>query len=247
MLIGMSGLANSGKDTAANFMVERHGHAKVALADPIKRFARDLYAFTDQQLWGPSQFRNEPDTRFPREHGPWVELFSPVGYRTESNLASAEQGAKCACCGASGIDSQCFLTPRHVLQQIGTELGRSCYPNTWVDLCIRTAKTLLVDSSARYDQKLGIHPATADIVSAYNSRIRGVSVSDVRFLNEIDAIQAAGGKVIRIVRPGAGLAGVQGQHLSETEQAGIPDSKFDAIITNDGSLDVLKEAVEAIL
>jgi hypothetical protein len=72
---------------------------------------------------------------------------------------------------------------------------------------------------------------------------RGVVIPDVRFMNEIAAIQAAGGVVIRIVRPGSGLDGAAGQHESETEQTLIPDSQFDCVIDNSGTLAELRDNV----
>lgn len=227
-LIGFCGLAGSGKDTAADFLVER-GAVKVAFADPVKRVARDLYDFTDQQLWGPSQYRNEPDMRYPREHGPaWVD-------------------DRCACCEtrySDRNDFQCYLTPRHVCQQLGTEFGRACYPNTWVDLCIRTAKKLLTsDEPLAYDQKRGLYSVGEDNYV----KTPCVIVSDVRFLNEIQGIQKAGGKIVRVVRQKAGLEGARGRHASETEQLEIPDSVFDHIIYNDGSLDGLRDQVDHVV
>jgi hypothetical protein len=69
----------------------------------------------------------------------------------------------------------------------------------------------------------------------------------VRFLNEVQAIKQAGGKVIRISRPGAGLDGAGALHTSETEQAGLPDSMFDQVIQNTGTLEELRAAVQAFL
>jgi hypothetical protein len=73
-IIGISGLAGVGKDTAADFLVREYGFVKIGLADPLKRICRDVFAFTDEQLWGPSELRNAPDRRYPREH---LETLSP--------------------------------------------------------------------------------------------------------------------------------------------------------------------------
>jgi len=236
MLLGISGFAGSGKDAAANFLVEDHGFTKVALADPLKRIARDVYAFTDEQLWGPSQFRNTPDKRYPRP----CKTCRGQGDRVDAD------GAFEPCLGCHGARVT-HLTPREALQKLGTEWGRECYPDTWVDLCIRTSAHLLDNIYARYDQQRGAYQAMVDTQSALNYRIKGVAVPDVRFLNEIRAIKQAGGKVIRISRPGAGLDGAGALHVSETEQAGLPDSMFDAVIQNTGTLEDLRAAVQAFL
>lgn len=205
LIIGVSGLAGSGKSTVAEMLADCR-FVTISLADPIKRIARDLYAFSDEQLWGPSHNRNAADERYPRADGS-------------------------------------YLAPRECLQRFGVEAGRECYPNTWIDLCIRTAQQLLTDrtGSTRYSEKQGLFAAVEP------SRTRGVVVPDVRFTNEVAAIQAAGGVVIRVVRPGAGLDGSAGQHSSETEQVTIPDEKFDFVIKNSGTLEALREAVFRVL
>lgn len=69
MIIGISGKAGSGKDTAADVLVRDHGFVRIGLADPMKRFAEHLWHFTEAQLWGPSQQRNAPDPRYRRANG----------------------------------------------------------------------------------------------------------------------------------------------------------------------------------
>ena len=60
LLIGIAGAAGAGKDAVADFLVQDHGFVRVALADPLKRFAADVWGFTGAQLWGPSERRGEP-------------------------------------------------------------------------------------------------------------------------------------------------------------------------------------------
>ena len=243
-IIGLSGIASSGKDAAADFLVEDHGFTKVALADPLKRIARDVYAFTDEQLWGPSQFRNTPDKRYPRP-------CKTCGGDGQGLLVARSAITLAPCLGCHG-ELVTYLAPREVLQRLGSEFGRECYPNTWVALCIRTANQVLSHHASRYEQRRGVWYEDdnrdwdrADEIEA--GEIRGVAVPDVRFLNEIQAIKQAGGKVIRISRPGAGLTGAGALHVSETEQAGLPDSIFDAVIQNTGTLEDLRAAVRAFL
>lgn len=206
MIVGISGLAGSGKDTCADFLVRDHGFAKVALADPLKRIAADVFGFSYEQLWGPSSMRNAPDTRYLRNHGPSLD-------------------GRCMCCGFGfdlfplGLATEesqppCFLTPRFALQQLGTEWGRGCYPDIWIEYAVRKS-----------------------------SVAQNVVIPDVRFKNEVDGLRAHGAKLIRVVRSSAGLVGVAGAHTSETEQASIPDSDFDTVIRNDGTIAEIGEAV----
>lgn len=241
MLLGISGFAGSGKDAAANFLVQDFGFCKVALADPLKRIARDVYDFTDEQLWGPSQFRNAPDKRYAR----LCKLCMGGGDRA-SVTAPMEP-----CLGCHG-ERFSYLTPREALQKLGTEWGRECYQNTWVELCIRTSKKVLAHHSARYNQQRGVwHEDEGRDWDRANQidaeRVRGVAIPDVRFRNEIKAVHEAGGKVIRVFRPGAGLDGSGALHVSETEQAGIPDVAFDAVLHNTGTLQDLRAKVREFI
>lgn len=63
MILGVMGQARSGKDTFADFMVEKYGFIRIALADPIKRIAMDIYQMTEEQLWG--EDKELPDMRYP--------------------------------------------------------------------------------------------------------------------------------------------------------------------------------------
>jgi hypothetical protein len=218
MIIGLCGLAGSGKDTVADFLVNNHEFVKVALADPLKRICKDVFYFTDEQLWGPSAERNKLDERYPRK--PTREEFID-GDRAE------------------------FLTPRHALQQLGTEWGRSCYNNVWVDYALRVADTLK-RGGFYYDAKSGIRFLSH--VQMQSDWVRGKSnvvISDVRFFNEVDAINNKGGRVWKIERPGAGLQGAAAAHASE--KLDIPEEHFQHVIVNDGTLSQLEYGVGQLL
>jgi hypothetical protein len=60
-IIGLSGLAGSGKGEAAAVLVARFGFVKVSLADEIKRICARVYGWGPGRLWGPSEQRNLPD------------------------------------------------------------------------------------------------------------------------------------------------------------------------------------------
>jgi len=231
MIIGILGVAGAGKDTAAGFLVGHYGFARVALADPIKRLARDVFAFTDDQLWGPSEMRNAPDKRYPRDHS-----YAYLG-DVDSDLY------ECACCGDRIVDwtlekvagvGGCFLTPRYALQTLGTEWGRHCYSNVWIEYALRVAAKLAEGGYVYYGDTGLMGGGHGDSFPPMN-----VVTPDLRFKNEVDTFRKAGAKLLRIVRPGAGLAGSAGRHASEAEQESIPDELFDAVIVNNGTLDDL--------
>ena len=63
-LTALVGQANSGKDTVAGYFVNNHNFVQVALADPLKRLGSKVFEFTEEQLWGPSEYRNALDPRY---------------------------------------------------------------------------------------------------------------------------------------------------------------------------------------
>jgi hypothetical protein len=127
------------------------------------------------------------------------------------------------------------LTPRFALQQLGTEWGRRCYDNVWVDYILRVHKELQL-GGCYYDEKFGLR----GWMTLENAKPKtDVVAADVRFLNEISAIQKAGGAVIRVIRPGPMPARID-KHPSEQEALQIHDSRFDYVIDNDCDLAELK-------
>ncbi len=238
-LIGFCGLAGSGKDTSGDFLVKNANYVKLACADPLKRICQQVYAFTDEQLWGPSSERNKPDKRYWR---------MPVDKETlDRRVEEWHAMEQCSCeeevplhdfMGLTEaeykywVESCGYLTPRYALQQLGTEWGRDCYPNTWIDLAIRTATSLRMSGVLRsvhykYTAKEGLITGC----TPFGPRIGGVAITDVRFLNEVLAINNAGGEVYLLTR-GLGLEGASGQHKSETEMKSIPRELFKGIIDN---------------
>lgn len=51
MLVGICGKAGSGKDTIGDYLVEKHNFKKIALADPIKRLVKDVFALDDHTVY----------------------------------------------------------------------------------------------------------------------------------------------------------------------------------------------------
>jgi hypothetical protein len=226
-LIGICGRAGAGKDTAADVLVKDFGYVKVALADPMKRACAEWFGWDEQTLWGPSEKRNEPDKRFNR----W----------------SVEQ--KC--------NVVQFLTPREALQTLGTEWGRACYPDVWVDIAIRTAKKLLDNQTlSQIDRREGqwmYNPQEGAYWLYFNvatlPQHRGVCISDVRFPNEVAAIKAAGGRIWKIVR---GITLAIGESTSDPafaswrahqSEAHVDDIDADLAIANVGSLETFQQMI----
>jgi hypothetical protein len=116
------------------------------------------------------------------------------------------------------VDPRWGITPREIMQKLGTEVAREIHPDTWLRFTL--------------DQE--IPPAMA------RSGNRIACITDVRFRDECEAIQARGGRVLRIVNPRLEVGGVFSQHASEIE---IDELPVDAEIINDGSIWELRNKV----
>lgn len=181
-LIGITGLAGSGKDTVANHLVEVHGFVKMAFVTPLKETLARLFDLSRDQLYDIKQ-KEEVDERY-------------------------------------------GVTPRWLMQYIGTDVCRNLYSSIWVDLLLREYKRIHAP----------VH--------------QSVVVSDVRFVNEAVAIRAAGGKVWRVVCPDnprmkAGAFGGNWEHPSEKEQADIEADE--TLSAQFGEIPALLASVDVLL
>lgn len=108
-------------------------------------------------------------------------------------------------------------TPRRVLQLVGTECLRRGYAE---DVWVRAMERRVARDNLRW------------------------TITDVRFPNEAEAVRRWGGVVVEVVRPGAGPKGGVEGHASENALASFA---FNATIHNEGTLEDLKNEVNALL
>lgn len=135
------------------------------------------------------------------------------------------------------------LTPRKLLQILGTECGRQIiHPNIWVNALFADYKPLS-KSIPNFRQPDDID----DMPIEYPNWI----ITDVRFPNELQAVKDRGGISIRVNRPNINKLIDSGynsqatnQHPSETA---LDNHKFDYVIDNNGSISNLIDKVQAIL
>lgn len=107
-------------------------------------------------------------------------------------------------------------TPRYAMQTLGEEWGRKMFGK---DFWVTQAMRRIHDHLSRGDR---------------------VVVDDVRYLNEVDHLRAAGGEIWRITRPGVREKLGSDPHPSEAEIYSItPDVEF----VNRGSVQDLEQSI----
>ena len=136
------------------------------------------------------------------------------------------------------------LTPRLFLQKIGTDLFRNqLHPNIWVNSLMSEYKPFKKEGGFQRSVKSeeGI-PYDFEYEIEYPNWI----ITDVRFVNEADAVKSRGGINIRIDRPNLlnNQNNINLEHISETS---LDDYKFNYYICNDSSIENLIEQVKNIL
>lgn len=177
MIIGLSGYAQTGKDTVAEHLIKQYDYKRVAFADPIRK----------------ALYRLDPKIRVDELSG--VSLANAVDHMGWEEVKRLSSDA------------------RDLLQRLGTEVGREMFgQDFWVNQAIK--------NYGKFDK---------------------IVLTDVRYPNELRAIKARDGIIIRIVKPGTGA--VNG-HESETA---LDNFSFDATIVNDGSIYELSQKIDNLM
>lgn len=63
-LVGILGPAGSGKSMVANYLVEHYGAVRYSLAGPLKEIAKNVFEFSDEQLYGTQAQKEADDPRY---------------------------------------------------------------------------------------------------------------------------------------------------------------------------------------
>lgn len=279
MIIGISGKAFSGKDTVANIVrwlilkeekdveiafedFEKYSKASdwknVKFADKLKDMVCLLLGCTREQLEDP-KFK---ESTLGEE---WVKY--ELRYISHSRLSYGdcpEYYEKYFCSKEEAIEyvegnlevdqdsikiSKIELTPRLLLQLLGTECGRKIiHPDIWVNATF----TNFADKEEWFRKETGLTRTEYITKNGHSNEYKTLNeqffkslpnwiISDVRFLNEAKAIKDRNGILIRLNRS----TRLESAHESETALDKYND--WDYIIENNGTIDELIIKVKEIL
>lgn len=238
MILGISGKKQAGKTTVANIIHGEYLYKNELVKDySINKQGKLSVETSDGGGWGLFDIeRKDPEFAEYAHYNlwPWVKL-----YNFADNLKSL-------CVELFDIPYECLygtdeqknqlqehlrwenmaghilgdgpMTARQFMQFFGSEICRKMYEPVWVNSCIKKI------------QEEGTELAI---------------IADVRYPNEVDAILAAGGKVIRLERDV-----YDDQHVSETalDPDNFDQSKFWRVINNqDVAIRDLAQSVKKIL
>lgn len=128
-LIGMSGYAGSGKDTAAQVLIDEYGFTRIAFADVLREMALaiDPYVYL-------GSVPDDAGIRFIGEYRRLYDVINMYGWDIAKNY---------------------FEDVRRLLQRLGTEAGRQILgENIWVDTALRRAEGDVVVTDVRFPNEL---------------------------------------------------------------------------------------------
>lgn len=275
MIIGISGKIGSGKDTVGKIVqyltskkdnklkIETYlesqntfindGFEIKRFADKLKDIVCMLIGCTREQL----EDREFKEKELSEEWWYW-SVYEGIEYKPSYFATKEEAKRRYSEVWEEGFENYVKLiklTPRLLLQLLGTECGRNIiHPNIWVNALMIGYKQIIGYASGDYfcicgnckKQFIGDKRAVRckECSIFYSNWI----ITDVRFPNEARAIKARDGILIRIERDyvlRGGPEDPKNQHPSETALDGYQD--WDYIIQNDGTIKDLVEKVENVM
>lgn len=234
MLLTINGEADNGKDYVADWLCAQLGLVKISLADPMKRFVRQLFGFQSENLWGPSEKRNELVDAQPMWNAAFTQLHTL--HQFTAAVVPENLGPDIRAKAFTGLQNWFTalrqqnpdkISARIILQTLGTEWGRETYPDLWIDYLFNVQLPLLAEGyDYRPDLGVRLNEERGEIKN-------GICIPDQRFGNELIACEARGGYSIRVrrlsrVKRDGSNVGISG-HKSELEQRGIPDDRFNTV------------------
>jgi hypothetical protein len=242
MLIGINGKIGSGKDTIGKIIQCLMNHPKITNKDLIWMMENNIVAedskckikkFAGKLKQIGSILTGVPVEMFEDQEFKKLEMGEQWSYIKEIPLIGFNNNI-------IGSDSELIqMTYREFLQRLGTEAMRDgLHTNVWVNALFadyKRALDLVKSEDPKYDLKV-------EEVGEYPNWI----ITDMRFPNEMEAVEQRKGITIRVHRDlhngNAHISPIP--HASETA---LDDAKFDYEIINDGTLEDLVDKVKEIL
>lgn len=235
VIVGLGYVAQSGKDTAADYLANEYNFKKLSFATALKEgIGRGVFGLNDRQLYG--DLKEEIDEFWDKHLEIWELTWKCDGcdgervdrhkdYQDRWKIGDQEDSRRCttlvSCfhCDETLIsEKRLIVTPRLLLQLGGTEAGREVFGQCiWVEALFRQ-----INNS---EQKFWVIP-------------------DVRFPNEAKAI-LDNGFLYRIDRDLAGASGGTTKHASEVSMDNW--TEWSSIIDNNGTFPELYAQVDRLV
>lgn len=245
MIISISGKAGSGKDTVGKIIQDltKEDWQIKKYSDKLKDIVCILIGCTREQLED-QEFKETP---LGKEWTKWG-IVRPNGTRVidiQSSYEKAFERKETVWQDGSTI-KEIQLTPRMILQLIGTEGGRGLiHPDIWVNALYSEyvpdcpIEKYGADGHLECGCDLGPNKPNDGCEKPFPNWI----ITDSRFPNDVRRTREMGGVLVRVNR--AECEGRKNEHISETALDDFDE--WDYVIENNGTIEELIEQVRTIL
>ncbi len=179
VIVALAGRRGVGKDTAADMLVAHFGFRKTMFAGLLKELAEKLFSLTHDELYGPSHYRERPIAEAVAPDF-WPAVLARVDWHADA-LCAPFAGAPepiarsviLARLHSVLADLRALggaLTPRAILQQLGTEWGRALWREVWtrapLDAALRGelgGRVVFTDTRFPREEGLGARAAGGEV------------------------------------------------------------------------------------
>jgi len=225
MIIGINGKIGSGKDTIGKIAQCLINHPKVTNKDLLWMIENDVVA-EEYSKCEIKKFAGKLKQIASLLTGIDIEDFEDQEFK-KSHLGSEWGTVRSNPLNAvpvfEDVQFNELMSVREFLQKLGTEAMREgLHTNVWVNALFADYKAI----ERIPEKRMSIMPNWI--------------ITDMRFPNEMEAVELREGVTIKVVRPGTAV----GTHPSETA---LDDAYFDHVISNNGTIEDLVEKVKQIL
>lgn len=229
-IIGISGKAQSGKSTIGDIVKDltNNEFKIIQFANPIKQFITEILGCTREQLEDESFKNTELGKEWDKYNlGGNKYVLNEEDFIHNINVNDPKPYIK---------SNLIKLTPRKLMQLIGTDMGRIIHPNIWINATMRD----YVPVNYPTLQDPSCEPIFPNWV-----------ISDVRFTNEVKSINDRDGFVIRVNKvrevPLEECVIPINSPLLHPSETSLDNYTFKYTIDNNGTIEELIDNVKEIL
>lgn len=229
MVIGISGRLGSGKDTVGKIIqyLKCHSVGNIAIQDTLSCSEHDWW-LEEQSKFEIKKFAGKLKAVGSLLTGIPIEKFEDQEFK-KTDLPNEWVYVE------NGYAAR-NMTVRDFLQKLGTEAMREgLHTNVWVNALFADYKEKWVNTGDSVE---------GDGVS-FKKEYPNWLITDMRFPNEMQAVELREGITIRVVRQD--MHSLEAMITAHTSETALDDAEFDYVIYNNGTLNELVEKVRAIL
>ena len=222
MILALSAFKGSGKDTLADYLVQRHDFVRVAFADPLKDQVAEMFSIPRDTLDDPN-FKESPLLNFPvkpqDDYSKMIANFMVKEFRSREGktsqvfFASSGEGIVQDANGRPQYETL-YWTPRALAILIGSTM-RSTDSSHWVKQAIKK-----------------IHEQNKNVV-----------ITDLRYKSEINQLKEEFGDKVVTVR----ISRYESSPSSDPSELDLLDFKHDYDLDNKGSREDFFEKAEFLI